>query len=294
MIRGAQVIVGLNRYRPQTDEAINVLKVDNSAVRESQFRRLEKLKSERDASRVEAALRALTECAKTGQGNLLDLSVQAARAQATVGEMSMAMEKVFGRFESDERLVSGVYLAEYGEQDPKIADVRNRLEEFERKNGRKPCVFICKLGQDGHDRGQDVVGAALSDLGFEVVLGPLFQTPVEAAREAIEKKADIAGMSSLAAGHLTLMPALQKALARAGPSGIADCRGGRDSTARLCRVAKPWCSGYFWAWRGLAFRCQGTVGHSDALRRWSREHHPLILHSDSEPPMTRSNSARRR
>ncbi len=223
---GAQVIVGLNRYRPETDEEIKVLKVDNSAVRESQLQRLQKVKFERDASQITAALNALTECAQSGKGNLLDLSVQAARAKATVGEMSLALEKVFGRYDAEERLVPGVYLAEYGEQKPAIRDVRERLNQFAQRKGRKPRVFVCKLGQDGHDRGQDVVGAALNDLGFDIVLGPLFQTPEEAAREAIEKKTDLVGMSSLAAGHLTLMPALRKALDERGHAELPIVIGG--------------------------------------------------------------------
>jgi methylmalonyl-CoA mutase len=223
---GAQVIVGLNRYRPETDEQIKVLKIDNSAVRQAQFRRLEQLKSQRDASRVEVALNALNGCARSGQGNLLELSIQAARAQATVGEMSLALEKVFGRYQTEERLVPGVYLAELGAQDPRVCEVRERLGQFEQRNGRKPRLFICKLGQDGHDRGQEVVGAALHDLGFDVVLGPLFQTPEEAARAAIAIKADLVGMSSLAAGHLTLMPALQKALTAQGRAELPIVVGG--------------------------------------------------------------------
>ena len=208
----AQVIVGLNKYTLDKQEQMKVLKVDNTAVREAQAKRLRQLKAERDASKVEAALNALTECARTGQGNLLDLSIQAARAQATVGEMSDALEQVFGRHKDEQELVSGVYLKTFGEKNQSILAVQEKVAQFEQRTGHKPRIFICKLGQDGHDRGQEVVGAAFSDFGFEVVLGPLFQTPEEAAQEAVEKKVDAVGPSSLAAGHLTLVPALRKAL----------------------------------------------------------------------------------
>jgi methylmalonyl-CoA mutase len=212
----AQVIVGLNKYTLDKQEQMKVLKVDNTAVREAQAKRLQQLKAERDASKVEAALNALTECARTSQGNLLDLSIQAARAKATVGEMSDALEKVFGRHKDEQKLVSGVYLKAFGEKSQSILAVQEKVTQFEQRTGHKPRLFICKLGQDGHDRGQEVVGAAFSDLGFDVTLGPLFQTPEEAAQEAVEKKVDVVGPSSLAAGHLTLVPALRKALDRLG------------------------------------------------------------------------------
>ena len=212
----AQIIVGLNKYTSEKQEEMKVLKIDNTAVREAQMNRLRQLKAERDASRVEAALNALTECAGTGQGNLLDLSIQAARAMATVGEISYALEKVFGRHKDEQKLVSGVYVKTFGEKKQPILAVEEKVAQFVKRTGHKPRIFICKLGQDGHDRGQEVVGAAFSDLGFDVVLGPLFQTPEEAAKEAVEKKVDVVGPSSLAAGHLTLVPALRKALDRVG------------------------------------------------------------------------------
>jgi methylmalonyl-CoA mutase len=215
----AQVIVGLNKYTLDKQEETKVLKVDNTAVREAQAKRLRQLKAERDASKVMAALNALTECARTGQGNLLDLAIQAARAKATVGEISDALEKVFGRHKDEQELVSGVYLKTFGEKKQPILAVQEKVTQFEKRTGRKPRIFICKLGklgQDGHDRGQEVVGAAFSDLGFEVVLGPLFQTPEEAAKEAVAKKVVVVGPSSLAAGHLTLVPALRKVLDRLG------------------------------------------------------------------------------
>jgi methylmalonyl-CoA mutase len=212
----AQIIVGLNKYTSEKQEEMKVLKIDNTAVREAQMNRLRQLKAERDSSKVEAALNALTECAGTGQGNLLDLSIQAARAKATVGEISFALEKVFGRHKDEQKLVSGVYVKTFGEKKQPILAVEEKVAEFVKRTGHKPRIFICKLGQDGHDRGQEVVGAAFSDLGFDVVLGPLFQTPDEAAKEAVEKKVDVVGPSSLAAGHLTLVPALRKALDRVG------------------------------------------------------------------------------
>jgi len=184
----AQVIVGLNKYTLDKQEETKVLKVDNTAVREAQAKRLRQLKAERDASKVTAALNALTECARTGQGNLLDLAIQAARAKATVGEISDALEQVFGRHKDEQKLVSGVYLKTFGEKNQSILAVQEKVTQFEQRTGRKPRLFICKLGQDGHDRGQEVVGAAFSDLGFEVVLGPLFQTPEEAAKEAVAKR----------------------------------------------------------------------------------------------------------
>jgi methylmalonyl-CoA mutase len=222
----AQIIVGLNKYTSEKQEEMKVLKVDNTAVREAQMNRLRQLKAERDASKVEAALNALTECARTGQGNLLDLSIQAARAKATVGEISYALEKVFGRHKDEQKLVSGVYLKTFGEKKQPILAVEEKVAQFEKRTGHKPRIFICKLGQDGHDRGQEVVGAAFSDLGFDVVLGPLFQTPEEAAKEAVEKEVDVVGPSSLAAGHLTLVPALRNALARLGRNGMPIVIGG--------------------------------------------------------------------
>ena len=223
---GAQVIVGLNEYAFDKQEAMKVLKVDNSAVRQAQARRLAQLKSQRDQARVSSALNALTECARTMKGNLLELSIAAARAEATVGEISLALEKVFGRHKAEQKLVSGIYVQTYGAKKPSIIAVQDKVEQFSKSQGHKPRIFICKLGQDGHDRGQDVVGAALSDLGFDVVLGPLFQTPEEAARQAIEEHVDIVGPSSLAAGHLTLVPALRKALTKLGHENMPIVLGG--------------------------------------------------------------------
>ena len=223
---GAQVIVGLNKYVQEKQEQMKVLKVDNTAVREAQAKRLQQLRSERNSDEVEAALAALTECARSGQGNLLDLTIKAARARATVGEMSLALEKVFGRHHAEQELVSGVYLKEFGANNQAIVAVQDKIRDFVARTGRKPRIFICKLGQDGHDRGQEVVGAALSDFGFDVTLGPLFETPEEAARDAVQKDVDVIGPSSLAAGHLTLVPALKKALADLGRAEMALVVGG--------------------------------------------------------------------
>ena len=223
---GAQVVVGLNKYVLEKQEAMKVLKVDNSAVRQAQVRRLAQLRSERDEAKVSSALDALTECARTGKGNLLDLSIGAARAKATVGEISFALEKVFGRHKAEQELVTGIYAQTYGAKKPSIVAVQNKVEQFLKSQGHRPRIFICKLGQDGHDRGQEVVGAALSDLGFDVVLGPLFQTPEEAARQAVEEHVDIVGPSSLAAGHLALVPALRQALTKLGHENMPIVIGG--------------------------------------------------------------------
>jgi methylmalonyl-CoA mutase len=223
---GAQVIVGVNRYAPERQEAMKVLKIDNSAVRRAQAERLARLRAERDQTRVDAALQALTACAQSGRGNLLGLSVEAARAQATVGEMSLALEKVFGRHKAEPELVKGVYAPTYGTDEPSLVEARSGVARWARDHGRAPRIYLCKLGQDGHDRGQQVVGAAFSDLGFDVVLGPLFQTPDEAARSAADHDIDIVGASSLAAGHLTLVPALRQALAGLGRGDLPIVVGG--------------------------------------------------------------------
>ena len=212
----AQVIIGLNKYTLDKQELVKILTIDNTAVRESQIKRLQQLKAERDAAKVEAALNALTECAGSGDGNLLALSIQAARAKATVGEISYALEKVFGRHQAEQELVTGVYVKAFGKNKQSIIAVLEKTAQFKQRTGHKPRIFICKLGQDGHDRGQAVIGAAFSDFGFEVVLGRLFQSPEQAATDAIAMRADVVGSSSLAAGHLTLIPTLRKALDRLG------------------------------------------------------------------------------
>jgi len=210
---GRQKIVGVNCFAPTEEDRIEILKVDNRAVREAQVARLEKLRAERDDAAVRASLEAITKAAESGEGNLLALSIEAARARATVGEISDAMELVFGRFEATSRTVSGVYGSEVGESGESVRAVRERCERFAEAEGRRPRVLVAKVGQDGHDRGQKVIATAFADLGFDVDVGPLFATPDEVARQAVENDVHVVGVSSLAAGHLTLVPALRDALA---------------------------------------------------------------------------------
>jgi methylmalonyl-CoA mutase len=207
-----QTIVGVNKYRPETEAEIAVLKVDNRSVRRQQLEKLARLKSERDETAVRAALDALTHSAETGKGNLLEGTVVAARAKATVGEISYALEKVFGRHRAEVSAVTGVYKAEIARMDGSLNRIKELVESFETEQGRRPRILVAKMGQDGHDRGQKVIASAFADLGFDVDIGPLFQTPEEAARQAIENDVHIVGVSSLAAGHLTLVPALREAL----------------------------------------------------------------------------------
>jgi len=223
---GRQTIVGVNKYRPDSEAEIAILKVDNGAVRRQQLDKLERLKAERDEAAVQSALDALTECAKTGKGNLLQGAVEAARVKATVGEISYALEKVFGRHRADVTAITGVYKAEMGRMDGSLGRVRDMIERFEDDRGRRPRILVAKMGQDGHDRGQKVIASAFADLGFDVDIGPLFQTPEEAARQAIENDVHIVGVSSLAAGHLTLVPALREALEALGRGDIMVVVGG--------------------------------------------------------------------
>jgi methylmalonyl-CoA mutase len=223
---GQQTVVGLNKYRPATAEQIDVLKVDNTAVREAQIASLKKLRAERDQGRVDATLKALTEAARTGTGNLLELSIDAARARATVGEISEALEKVYGRYEAPVRVVRSVYAAEVGGGQAVTEKVRRLVEQFEQAEGRRPRMLVAKMGQDGHDRGQKVIATAFADLGFDVDVGPLFRTPAETARQAVENDVHIVGVSTLAAGHLTLVPELRRELARLGREDILIVVGG--------------------------------------------------------------------
>jgi methylmalonyl-CoA mutase len=223
---GQQTVVGLNKYRPTTPEQIDVLKVDTTAVREAQVASLKRLRAERDPARVAASLNALTEAARAATGNLLELAVDAARAQATVGEISLALEKVFGRYEAPVRVVRGVYAAAVGAGHAATQEVRRLVEQFEQAEGRRPRILIAKMGQDGHDRGQKVIATAFADLGFDVDIGPLFQTPAETARQAVENDVHVIGVSSLAAGHLTLVPQLREELERRGRDDILIVVGG--------------------------------------------------------------------
>ncbi len=222
---GKETIVGVNKYRLEHEEPLDTLEVDNTAVREAQIKRLQKLRAERDEARVNAALAAITQAAESGEGNLLALSIEAARARATLGEISSAMEKVFGRHRAVTRAISGVYNSAHGE-DRHMQRVRELIAEFEKTEGRRPRILIAKLGQDGHDRGAKVIATAFADLGFDVDIGPLFQTPEETARQAVENDVHIVGMSSLAGGHKTLLPHLIEALRELGREDIMVVVGG--------------------------------------------------------------------
>ena len=223
---GRQTIVGVNKYRQDSDADIAILKVDNRSVRRQQLDKLERLKSERNEAEVQSALDALTESAKTGKGNLLEGAVRAARAKATVGEISYALEKVYGRHRAEVSAVTGVYKAEMGRMEGSLTRVKALINSFEHEHGRRPRILVAKMGQDGHDRGQKVIASAFADLGFDVDIGPLFQTPDEAARQAVENDVHIVGVSSLAAGHLTLVPALREALEALGRGDIMVVVGG--------------------------------------------------------------------
>ncbi|MEU9885918.1 methylmalonyl-CoA mutase [Sphaerisporangium sp. NPDC051011] len=219
---GAQPVIGVNMYRTDAQPEVEVLKVDNTAVRARQVERLRRIRVERDPEAVRAALDALTRGAAS-DGNLLALAVDAARAHATVGEISEALEKVFGRHQANVRTISGVYRQEMG---PGADTVREACDRFAEAEGRRPRILVAKIGQDGHDRGQKVIATAFADLGFDVDVGPLFQTPAEVARQAVEADVHIVGVSSLAAGHLTLVPALREELAAAGVDDIMIVVGG--------------------------------------------------------------------
>ena len=223
---GKQVIVGVNKYQPEDEAPIDVLKVDNSSVRTKQIEKLARLKAERDPKAVEAALAALTKAAADGTGNFLELSVNAARAKATVGEISEALERVYGRHRAETRAISGVYRQEIGQMDDKVRRVIAMCEAFEKEDGRRPRIIVAKVGQDGHDRGQKVIASAFADLGFDVDIGALFATPAEVARQAVENDVHIVGVSSLAAGHLTLVPELRQELEKQGRPDILVVAGG--------------------------------------------------------------------
>ena len=223
---GRQTIVGVNKYWTDKDADISILKVDNRAVRRQQLEKLTRLKAERDEAAVQSALDALTRSAETGTGNLLEGAVAAARAKATVGEISYALEKVFGRHRAEVSAITGVYKAEMGRMDGSMTRIKELIDSFETEHGRRPRILVAKMGQDGHDRGQKVIASAFADLGFDVDIGPLFQTPEEAARQAVENDVHTVGVSSLAAGHLTLVPALREALEEQGRGDIMIVVGG--------------------------------------------------------------------
>jgi len=221
---GRQPVIGVNKYRVDQDEEIEVLKVDNAGVRAQQLAKLERLRAERDQDEVDRALHALTRAAES-DGNLLSLAIDAARAKATVGEISAALEKAWGRHSGQIRTISGVYRHEVGDA-PNVDAAREKVEQFAAEEGRRPRILVAKMGQDGHDRGQKVIATAFADIGFDVDVGPLFSTPAEVARQAVESDVHVVGVSSLAAGHLTLVPALREELTKLGREDIMIVVGG--------------------------------------------------------------------
>ena len=223
---GRQPLIGVNAYRPDVEDPLEVRVVDNAAVRSGQIEKLRRLRKERDDETTTAALDALTKAADTGEGNLLALSIDAARAMASLGEISDAIERSYGRHQAQIKTISGVYRSEMGENATQVMNVREQVERFAEADGRRPRILLAKMGQDGHDRGQKVIASAFADLGFDVDIGPLFQTPAEAASQAVEADVHIVGVSSLAAGHLTLVPELRDALAEAGRDDIMIVVGG--------------------------------------------------------------------
>jgi len=222
---GKDVIVGVNKYKLAKEDPLDFLAIDNVKVRDGQIERLKHIRASRDSAKVQAALDALTASAESGQGNLLELSIQAIRLRATVGEISDALEKVFGRHRADTQKVTGVYAAAYDSAEG-WDQLKKEINEFADAKGRRPRVMISKLGQDGHDRGAKVVATAFADLGFDVDMGPLFQTPEECARQAIENDVHAVGVSTLAAGHKTLVPAIIEELKKQGADDIIVFVGG--------------------------------------------------------------------
>ena len=222
---GKEVIVGVNKYKLAKEDDINVLSIDNAEVKVKQIARLESIRASRDSQAAEASLAAIQEAAKSGEGNLLELAISAARARCTVGEITRAMEAVYGRHVASDKMVSGAYRAEYGETN-EIKAVTEAIESFAEEEGRRPRILVAKMGQDGHDRGAKVIATGFSDLGFDVDIGPLFQTPEEVAQQAVDSDVHVVGVSSLAAGHKTLVPALVKCLADMGrPDVLIVCGG---------------------------------------------------------------------
>jgi methylmalonyl-CoA mutase len=261
---GVQSVIGVNKYQPTDEAPIDVLKIDNTAVRKMQLEKLARLKAERDPVALQEALDALTRAA-SGNGNLLELAVEAARAKATVGEISMALEKVYGRHVASIKAITGVYKREVG-MTASVEQVRVAVEAFDAAEGRRPRLLVAKIGQDGHDRGQKVIASAFADLGFDVDIGPLFATPEEAARQAVENDVHILGVSSLAAAHLTLVPELKKALATQGRDDIMIVVGGVVPPQDYDALMKSGCEAIF---------PPGTVIADAALKLLKTLHHRL-------------------
>ena len=222
---GSQTIVGVNKYRLEKEAPIDILEIDNTAVRQEQIQNLKILKEGRDEAAVQKALDAITKCVETKEGNLLELAVEAARVRATLGEISYACEKVVGRYKAVIRTISGVYSSE-SKNDSDFHRACELAEKFAKKEGRQPRIMVAKMGQDGHDRGAKVVATGYADCGFDVDMGPLFQTPAEAAREAVENDVHVVGVSSLAAGHKTLVPQIIEELKKLGREDIVVIAGG--------------------------------------------------------------------
>jgi methylmalonyl-CoA mutase len=223
---GQETIVGVNKHRLEKEAPMEILEVDNSAVRIAQIKQLEKLRAERDGAHVKACLAALTAAASSGEGNLLALSIEAAKARATLGEISDALEAVYGRYKAQIRTVAGVYNRAFSEGESEVTRVRASADAFAAREGRRPRILIAKLGQDGHDRGAKVVATAMADMGFDVDIGALFQTPEEAARDAVDNDVHAVAMSSLAGGHKTLLPQLVGELKKLGREDILVVAGG--------------------------------------------------------------------
>ena len=222
---GMESIIGVNKYRLEKEDPIETLEVDNTVVREAQIKRLQELRAKRNNEEVQAALEAITECAKSGKGNLLALSIDAAQKRATLGEISYAMEKVFGRYKAKINLITGVYSSQQQDNDS-YKKACAMADAFAKKEGRRPRIMVAKMGQDGHDRGAKVVATGYADIGFDVDMGPLFQTPAEAAKQAVENDVHVMGVSSLAAGHKTLVPQVIEELKKLGREDIIVVVGG--------------------------------------------------------------------
>ncbi|MBP8849868.1 MAG: cobalamin-dependent protein, partial [Breznakibacter sp.] len=222
---GNQTIVGTNKYRLEKEDPIDILEIDNTAVRLSQIERLKELRAERNEAEVQAALAAITKAVETGKGNLLELAVDAAQKRASLGEISYACETIVGRYKAVIRSISGVYMSEAG-KDAEFAKAVKLAQDFAKKEGRQPRIMIAKMGQDGHDRGAKVVATGYADIGFDVDMGPLFQTPAEAAKQAVENDVHVLGVSSLAAGHKTLVPQVIEELKKLGREDIMVICGG--------------------------------------------------------------------
>jgi len=277
---GRQPVIGVNKFVTESDEQIDVLKVDNAGVRREQLEKLERLRRERDSRDVDAALEKLTGAAaaiaegsaRDASQNLLALAVDAARAKATVGEISDALEKVFGRHSGQIRIISGVYSEEAG-RNPAIARARELVDEFAEEEGRRPRILVAKMGQDGHDRGQKVIATAFADLGFDVDVGPLFQTPGEVARQAAEADVHVVGVSSLAAGHLTLVPELRSALAELDREDIMVVVGGVIPPADVPTLLDMGAAAVFGPGTVIAEAAIDLVGKLSAA-----------LHTDDTPP----------